>query len=254
MNSNKQQKTSLNAQASRLVGFINPQEKTPLTGQKAQLQAYSKTLLAYNGFSFVSTAIHDQDLNDTGETKTMHLHFFIETKQEGLTLSHWLREMCELLGVAKDQVTIGTSNSEYLMVQYLTHKNAPEKHQYSPAIIETTDQEELTRRYHQEYEEPKDPLQEALMNCQTLTELLGELGPKTTNQFRGLFKDLHQERLQEIAYHELETRYMEMKRFLNDLFQSLMLFNGRLNEFKWWLDRAEELDILDINDITPKTK
>lgn len=248
MNYNKQQKTSLNAQASRLVGFIDPDKKTPLTGQKDQLQAYKKSLLSYNAFRLVATAIHDQDTNEDGEPKTTHLHFFIETKQEGLTLSHWLREMCELLGADRDQITLGTSNSEYLMVQYLTHKNAPEKHQYSRDIIESNNPEEIDRRYNLEYQEPKDPIQEALLNCETLTELMANLGPKTTNQFRGLFKDLHQERIQVMAYNQLESKYLELKHFTRDLMEHIILTKGRLIEINYWMDIAERLDVLNTSE------
>lgn len=205
------------------------------------------SLLQYNGFEFVATIIHDKDILEDGTLKTLHCHAIIEPKEKGKTLKYWLDELTELLDIDKTQISIDNSNSEYLPVQYLTHKNDQSKAQYDYEAILTNDKAILEARYKQAYVKPIDPIQEALMKCNTLTELLEATDLQTTNKYRNLFKDLHQENLMIASYHELESQYKALQAFTIELLDTLALTldnnKCRLDNWRYWTDKADKLDL-----------
>lgn len=238
---------SLNAKTNRLVIIIDPPKNMPLSACLDWLKACRINLTtAYSQTGLIATIIHDRDVNEDGTAKLPHLHAFVETLEE-TTLSHRLKEVCEITGATKEQVSIDTSNSDFLQVQYLTHKNQPQKAQYPYEDIETNKPEELHQRYYQEYQEPVDPIKEALLSSQTLLQLVQTIGYQKANQLRGLFKDLHAENSLIANFHKLETDYLAIKQFATELMTELNLHlsgnESRLTNWRYWQEYADKLDL-----------
>lgn len=77
-------------------------------------------------------AYHDKDINPDGESKKPHYHVLI--KWDGPTTFNNAMEVGKLIGCANDFIEpIGSIRG---MVRYFTHKDNPEKYQYSDSIVQ----------------------------------------------------------------------------------------------------------------------
>ncbi len=91
--------------------------------------------------------LHDKDKNEHG-LKKAHFHIGIEytnSKHENLVLlaKEEFRSMYEKQGVTKITTQVRKVKSPCGFMEYLTHKNNPEKYQYSKADIVTNSEEWL---------------------------------------------------------------------------------------------------------------
>ena len=139
-----------NTKSTQWLLVLNSNIKEPQEALIKQLEAFQSSLLNYNRFKYVFTIIHDKD-----QEKTTHAHAYL-TLYEAITLKDLLIELTELLNCVKEQISLKPTNSDCLGVQYLTHKNQPEKEQYTLDKVKTNNQEELSRRMAEKYQSEQD--------------------------------------------------------------------------------------------------
>lgn len=73
--------------------------------------------------------LHNQDFSDDGSLATPHLHFVFKSKKRH-ALSWFMNRIADKLEVSVMAVSIDSYSSFDGCVQYLVHKNNPDKYQY----------------------------------------------------------------------------------------------------------------------------
>ena len=167
------------------------------TNPAEELELLQNTLTEIQ--SFVATIIHDKDLTDNGEPKTIHMHAYIETNEKH-TKKQFLDMLTELLKIDRERISIDGTKSNVLMLQYLTHKNQPSKAQYEVDRIITNNKEILAERMNSKYktkEEKENELKNDIKNCTTILDLMDKYGVDTANKVKGLFNQIKQEQKQD---------------------------------------------------------
>lgn len=160
----------------------------------SELDYFQTQLLDYSGFAFVATIQHDQDTKTDGTPKRNHIHAVLQT--ESITKHTLLGILADEFHYDKAQISIVPTNSPLLSVQYLTHKNDPNKHQYDFGAIKTTNNELLSQLYNAIYEKPEDKeakMLQALRDSETIYAFAEQFGIDNANKYRALFKDLKSE-------------------------------------------------------------
>lgn len=74
--------------------------------------------------------LHDRDVTEDGEEKSPHIHLYAEFRNSGRRLGTWLNEIANYTVLNPLAVSIDKANDPEAVIQYLIHKNAPEKYQY----------------------------------------------------------------------------------------------------------------------------
>ena len=165
----------------------------------AEELALLQNTLTDNISSFVATIIHDKDLTDNGEPKTIHMHAYIETNQKH-TKKQFLDMLSELLQIDKQKISVDGTKSNVLMLQYLTHKNQPNKAQYEVDRIITNNKKLLNERMNTQYktkEQKNNDLLADITNSNTILELAVKQGIETANKYRNTFNQIKQEQKQD---------------------------------------------------------
>ena len=168
------------------------------TNPAKELELLQNTLLT-DIFSFVATIIHDKDITDNGEPKTIHLHAYIETNEKH-TKKQFIDILSELLQIDKQKISVDGTKSNVLMLQYLTHKNQPNKAQYEVDRIITNNKELLNERMNTKYktkEQKNNDLLADITNSNTILELAVKQGIETANKYRNTFNQIKQEQKQD---------------------------------------------------------
>lgn len=80
--------------------------------------------------------LHDLDILETGEAKRAHIHVYFEGKTCRRLLAN-LNDLAKCLHYNNDQISIEKATSIEGCIQYMIHKNTPEKHQYDRKEIVT---------------------------------------------------------------------------------------------------------------------
>ena len=176
--------------------IINADKKS--TNPAKELELLQNTLLT-DIFSFVATIIHDKDITDNGEPKTIHLHAYIETNEKH-TKKQFIDILSELLQIDKQKISVDGTKSNVLMLQYLTHKNQPNKAQYEVDRIITNNKELLNERMNTKYktkEQKNNDLLADITNSNTILELAVKQGIETANKYRNTFNQIKQEQKQD---------------------------------------------------------
>lgn len=174
---------------------INADKKS--TNPAEELELLQNTLTEIQ--SFVATIIHDKDLTDNGEPKTIHMHAYIETNEKH-TKKQFIDILSELLQIDKQKISVDGTKSNVLMLQYLTHKNQPNKAQYEVDRIITNNKELLNERMNTKYktkEQKNNDLLADITNCKTILELADKQGIDTANKYRNTFNQIKQEQKQD---------------------------------------------------------
>ena len=174
---------------------INADKKS--TNPTEELALLQNTLTEIQ--SFVATIIHDKDLTDNGEPKTIHMHAYIETNEKH-TKKQFIDILSELLQIDKQKISVDGTKSNVLMLQYLTHKNQPNKAQYEVDRIITNNKELLNERMNTKYktkEQKNNDLLADITNCKTILELTEKQGIETANKYRNTFNQIKQEQRQD---------------------------------------------------------
>lgn len=84
-------------------------------------------------------AKHDKDKYANGEDKLVHLHLVL-LSDKLLRAKQVLSHLADVLYTNVENIQIDEVNSIPGAIQYLLHKNNPEKYQYDESIIETNDE------------------------------------------------------------------------------------------------------------------
>lgn len=196
---------------------INDKKEASIDTIETTLEAYATMLLNYSGFHFVFTIIHNKD-----QQKRTHLHAFIELYEKS-TKKALLDTLSNLLDINIEQLSLEPSNNEFLGVQYLTHKNQPEKEQYSFEEIRANNEEELGRRYGLTYTNPQDALKSALYGSRTMGELIDNIGLDDAKKYLPIWKYILEEKnLDRAGLLDRLARYSEEYCRLYDLFLKLL--------------------------------
>lgn len=172
--------------------------------------------------------LHDKDLTETKEHKTIHLHAFIElfetSKQP--TKTALLNELSNLLEIDKNLISIEKTENDYLGVQYLTHKNDKSKYQYDYSNIKTNNETLLKQKYFTIYQKPNDIMTD-ILNCKTLTELMTAQGITIANKYRNTFNQIKTEQQQD--YSSLESRYRRLWNRVDSLIDSVNMIIAQID-------------------------
>lgn len=166
---------------------INDKKEASIDTIETTLRGYATMLLNYSGFHYVFTIIHNKDTQ-----KRTHLHAFIELYEKA-TKKAVLDTLTELLGIDKLQLSLEPSNSPILGVQYLTHKNQPEKEAYTFQEIQANNTEELERRYGEAYTNPEDEKKHIIFGSKTIAELLQKLTLEEAKKVLPIWKAVKEE-------------------------------------------------------------
>ena len=79
---------------------------------------------------FYAFILHDKDINDlTGESKRPHIHIYVKTYNRTRRLTY-LKLLSRNLEIDPNRITIINADNEILRIQYMIHKNNPDKYQY----------------------------------------------------------------------------------------------------------------------------
>ncbi len=164
-------------------------EKAPM-----ELDAILAKLTTLDLFTFYAMIIHDKDTLDNGKPKTRHLHLYCE-KSSQIALKTQLNELCKVLNVEQNQISIDKANNNYLPIQYLTHKNDKSKYQYGYDYIVSNNYEELKERYNKVYVKPltEEEISEFLMTDLTIADLIKHIGLGNTKKYLSVFKELQKD-------------------------------------------------------------
>jgi len=212
------------------------------------LRGYQDIIAKQSDLVFYATIIHDRDKKENGEPRKPHLHAFLNMA-EGKTLTQMLKWLETALNCDREAISIEPSNNEFLLVQYLIHKNHPNKASYKVDEIRTNNNELLIDRLSKEYVKPKsdeEELAEAMTESVTLKEFATRIGFEKANKYRGMFNQLKTEEGQsyDIALKraeqlrkerdEIASRFIELIKQVQD-----PLFKPNYNQLErlaLWLD------------------
>ena len=204
-----------------------PNEKATEREIRDFLSAILTALKDYNIIKFYASAIHDKDHHEDGTPKRTHCHIMVETYEEWTHLQ-FLVGLSIHLNIDKKLLSISDSNNLFLLVQYLTHKNDQDKHQYDYEIIKTNNAEYCEQLYETIYESPNDKLKKALRDAQSLDQFIELLGVQDANKYRNLFKDLKIEQKQDYnsimeRNAKLSHEYESLWNYTSDLLTTLKM-------------------------------
>lgn len=166
---------------------VNDKKEAPVGGIRATLEGFQAILLNYSGFHFVFSIIHDRDTK-----KATHLHAVIELYEKA-TKKAVLDTLQGLLNVNREQLSLEASNSPILGVQYLTHKNQPQKEPYTYEEIKTNNAEELENRYGEAYKDPEKERKQVLFGSKTMYDLLDQMTIEEAKKILPVWKAIKEE-------------------------------------------------------------
>lgn len=81
--------------------------------------------------------LHNKDVLESGEIKTPHIHLVGLLKNNRVRLGTTLSHICEVCKLEPFAITIDKMSDIVGSIQYLIHKNNPEKHPYNISEIIT---------------------------------------------------------------------------------------------------------------------
>lgn len=98
---------------------------------------YSKQLsnLSAMGYQYFAI-VHDKDYKGNGELKTKHIHLILSNNSRPRA-KQVLVTLCDLFNCSAEQIQLQQCVDIVCSVQYLIHKNDPDKHQYLSSDIIT---------------------------------------------------------------------------------------------------------------------
>lgn len=138
--------------------------------------------------SFWCFILHDSDLTDEGEPKKAHWHIVLEFANQ--------RSFSVVKSGLFETSHIEPASDIKRCVQYLTHKNDEEKHQYAPELIIASDKVRCDRLlYAREFVDDTEELTvDILENGFCLRDCLTKYSFEFVAKYRPLINDLIRER------------------------------------------------------------
>lgn len=136
-------------------------------------------------FAFI---MHNKDCDDKGVLKRRHLHLVLECPTRR-RVSYYIKHLALMFGVAREQVSVEISNNFDWDIQYLIHKNNPDKYQYLPTDINTNMSEsELNERLltvvHKEI--TAKGIFDIVKSCKTKSMVIFRLGLGNANIYKSI--------------------------------------------------------------------
>lgn len=141
--------------------------------------------LCKDGYLF-AYIMHNKDYDEKGVLKRPHLHLVLECPTRR-RVSYYLKHLSIMFGVQRTQVQVEVSNNFDWDIQYLIHKNNPEKYQYDVnEIVTNMSQSELDERLltvvHKEI--TAKGIFEIVRSCKTKTMVVFRLGLGNASIYR----------------------------------------------------------------------
>ena len=133
---------SLDTQTKKFSLVINfPKDTRKECEVLAKVKAFSMKMEEYYYI------VHDKDYDEFGTLKTKHIHWLFRIKEKQKRLKTVLNEVNNELFNGSDQtrslISIESWKNYEATIQYLVHKNNPEKYQYKVEEVHTNDFETL---------------------------------------------------------------------------------------------------------------
>lgn len=134
--------------------------------------------------------LHSEDVLDDGTKKTPHIHF-VATLKKPSRLSTTLHRISDALGVNPLAVTISKYSSFAGCVQYLIHKNNPEKYSYPMEdICSNIPKDELMSLMDDETGIDADRLISMVVSSPNRMTLIRSLGLSKYRVYRSIIADI----------------------------------------------------------------
>ena len=150
--------------------------------------------LCRRGYRF-AMILHDSDVRPDGSTKTPHFHVVIEA-QKRARLGTTLIRLADDFGVNENQVSVQAYDDFAFEVQYLVHKNNPDKFQYpDTSILSNLSKDDILSLLDQEVA-PKLTIQDLINVCSSTKsriEIASKLGLGNYTMYRNTINDLLRE-------------------------------------------------------------
>lgn len=134
--------------------------------------------------------LHDADFLEDGSAKTPHIHFcgnFKVVKR----LSTILGEIANVLGLSPLAITISKYESYSACIQYLVHRNNPEKYQYEQSkIVTNLNSSELDAFMEDDVNFDTDTLIKVVVSSPDRISLIRSLGMARYKLYRNVINDI----------------------------------------------------------------
>lgn len=150
--------------------------------------------LARRGYRY-ALIVHDSDIKDDGTLKTPHIHVVIEA-QKRARLGTTLIRLADDFGVNENQVSVQSYDDFAFEVQYLIHKNNPEKFQYDKTAIKSNLSDDDINSLLDQEVAPKLTIQDLLSICsssRSRIEIASKLGLGNYTMYRNTINDILKE-------------------------------------------------------------
>ena len=143
--------------------------------------------LCKDGYLF-AYIFHDKDTDNDGVIKRKHLHLVLECPTRR-RVSYYIKHLAMMFGVDRSQVQVEVSNNFDWDIQYLIHKNNPEKYQYDGTdIITNMSRSELDERMltvvHKEV--TAKFIFDTVKSCKTKSQVIFRLGLGNANIYKSV--------------------------------------------------------------------
>lgn len=126
-------KFGIDTKAKKIALIINPKEDENTFSADFYPKLNAWLIQQSDIYAYI---LHDLDVDDKGEAKRPHIHVYAEMKACRRLMAN-LNECADVLGYDVKQISIDKVVNPTGVIQYLIHKNNPEKHQYEPKEIIT---------------------------------------------------------------------------------------------------------------------
>lgn len=143
----------------------------------------------FNLFAFI---LHDKDLLDDNSPKTNHIHLIGIYKNNRQRLSTILNDLSVHLSISEMAISIDKMNDINGSMQYLLHRNNPQKYQYDIGAIMSNLQIEELNTYMQRESNTLSTsgLLDIIRNSQSKIEVYESIGLEYYRQYRQVINDL----------------------------------------------------------------
>lgn len=143
-------------------------------------------VLNFCSLGSIAGIVHDSDIDEMGELKTLHIHLVISLKKRKKATAV-INSISAFADVSAFAVSVRKAVSIASCVQYLTHRNQPEKVQYREEdIFKFWNPEEWELLYNGDTEEVLDfeTLYRIVRECDTKTEVMRKVGLSYYRNYR----------------------------------------------------------------------
>lgn len=221
-------------------GVINHPKKENAT--KADFGAFNDILNKLYSHNFLfATIIHDKDILETGELKTIHMHLLLCSRETLFSKDQLLDKLSMDLAINRECISIEPATNLYGCVRYLTHKEQEWKEQYNPKDIYTNNREELRKYYLSDFE--------VLEQATTYKELEKLRNLKFIKDYKSIWSDVRKETKDSLKDKELlglyrnyfktienalenDKDFTEIENILDNLRQDILLLDIAVNTSK----------------------